>query len=336
VAEYGGQSYSAPNAAVWTSGSSTHIDLDISFVTVSGSFTATENMNPIIGEYVYISAYREGNSGQGDYNVFLQGVLNYTWNGNICNWTLDTTGFSTPTRVRLQIWIGGNTVTEDITLGTTDETVPLKNYTFTTITLSGTIGTVTVNGQPPTGGYTIYALINVGSSYVGSSYLGNLVGGSNNWQISGIPGDFSGTLSIRIEVEYGGKRYQKEVGTWTPSDPVAGINLGDITITLNPIGGTVTTNGTTPLGNGFLAVVDQYDTELSALINRPMLGEAGITGGSFTGYTYVSSGYVAIWDTSNNRYYITPNPVSLNTSMPLNLTNMDPVTDDSVPIPPKI
>jgi hypothetical protein len=90
-----------------------------------------------------------------------------------------------------------------------------------------------------------------------------------------------------------------------------------VNITLRPIGGAVT-----GVSNGWLVVVSQPVTALSDLYQQAILGTVEITGGSFSGYVTsgVTKGYVVIVGGSDVR--ITPSPVTLGTSMSLNLSAM--------------
>ncbi|MDR0624338.1 MAG: hypothetical protein LBG10_07900 [Treponema sp.] len=320
-----GLGYSASNVGSWTPGSSTTgINLTASLVVISGSFTATENGNPLSGGYVYVSAYKETVTGSGNFDVYVEGQSNDDWAGGTCTWTFTTAALSPAADVQIRINnIGNNqnTATETITLGTSNVTIPLRAYTFSSITLGGSIGTVTVNGNTPSN-VQIYARTSDGSF----SRWGSVSGGF--WQISGIPNDFNGTLTIGVEVDYAGWWYEKDVTTWNSSSSTT-INLEAVDFTLSPMGGTVTTNGTSALAEGWLYVVGQPASALSDLYGQTPLASAEITGGSFSGYVLsnLTSGYVVIFDDTNN-VYITPSPVTLNTSMSLNLSAMTLVIDD--------
>ena len=319
--EYNGQWYWVNNVGSWTSGSSTTgIDLSPSLVIVSGSFTAAENGSPLSDGYVGISPYREESPGSGNFYVYLAGYFNYSWTGGTCTWTYVTAALSPEAQVELRITIGSNNdVTESITLGTTDVNIPPRAYTFTFTLLSGSIGTVTVNGQSP--GYVyVYAY-----TPDGESGLGGMVNGTA-WEIRGIPGDFTGTLTIGVVVEYNGGWYEKEIVSWT-SDSSTTINLGDMSFTLYPISGTVT-KGSLPLDQGWLYLFKTGTLVLSELQNQLPLGNAEITGGSFSDYVLdgMNSAYVVvvvITEGDNDEYYITPSPVTLDDSMNLNIANMN-------------
>jgi hypothetical protein len=121
--------------------------------------------------------------------------------------------------------------------------------TYTTITLSGGIGTVTVNGETPK--YVgIYAYdpgfpeVKTGRPPNLSRYGGSVDGDS--WEISGIPGNFTGTLTIGVEVAYNGRLLQRDITTWKSGSPTTDIGLGNVVfdfITLSGSIGTVTVNG---------------------------------------------------------------------------------------------
>jgi hypothetical protein len=311
---------------------------------------------------------------------------------------------SSPTPVQLYITIGGNSVTETITLGTSDYTISPKAYTFTV--LRGTIGDVTVNGGSVSN-VSIYAKNSSGNRYWGPT-------NNNDWEIH-IPGTVSGSLTIGVQAQYGGNWTEQDVDTWnsssspsgislgnvdfslvilsgtigtvtvnggsavnlsiyaktstnnywTPGDSpwqiglpngfsgnatigvqfgynggwyekdlitqpvsgasIAGIDLGTPTITLTPIGGTVTTNGSVLLDYGQLLVFDPAGGTPNEQ-SQP-LGYAEISNGTFSDYVVgsMTTGYVVIQ--SGGNYYITgtglsPSPVSIGSSMSLNLANM--------------
>jgi hypothetical protein len=120
----------------WTSGSSTNdINLTGAFVRVSGSFSATENEIPISNENV---------------QIFIFGPVSYwsswyEWAGTTCNWIVNAKAPSPQTVVNFNITIGsgiiagGNTVTEPVTLGTSNITIPHRTYTFNTSAIAGTV-----------------------------------------------------------------------------------------------------------------------------------------------------------------------------------------------------
>jgi hypothetical protein len=412
-AEYGGQFYAGVKVGSWTPGASTTgIALSAPFITVTGSFTATENSNPISGVFVYIEAYRESVPGSGSFNEHL-GVTSGSWNETTCDWSFNTLGLSPAAQVQFNISMGDNRTTETITLGTSSVSIPLKTYAFTSLTLGGTIGTVTVNGDTPSAVY-IYARTPSGDMYwispdsggnwqvslpgdfsgtltmvvqveyqgswhqkdvytwtSGSSTTGITLGNVNitltilsgvigtvtvngdtpsdvyiyagtsggdmygaspdsdgNWQIH-LPGDFSGTLTIMLEVEYQGSWHQKAVKTWTSGSTPTGISLGNFAITLSPIDGTVTTNGSSPLNAGLVYVLSQSASELSDLYDQIPVGSAEIIDGIFSGYVNsgVTSDYVLIVDFAGLGYFITPSPVTLGSSMSLNLSAMTMLSD---------
>jgi hypothetical protein len=408
-----GQWYYAEDVGSWTAGSSTTgINLSAALVSVSGSFVATENGNPIRGEYVNISAYVEGTSSPGvpEPPVFpLQGQSSHNWIGTTCNWTYVTAAFSPTVQAQFRITIGNNnltTATETITLGTSSVTIAPATYTFSSTTLSGSVS-LTVNGNPLTnlsisaypeeGGYAYNATVSNGSWTMGipsdfsgtlrfdisasdssgqwyhASDVGSWTSGSSTtginlsaalislngtigtvtvngnilqtvqvyarslgesywgsittsagWQIT-LPSDYTGTLTIGVEVEYDGNWYQQDIDTWTAgSSATTGISLGNVNITLSPMAGTVTTDGTIPLGMGALYVIN-YDPALG--FNQKSLGGAEIIGGSFSGYSSVISGHVAIMDKDGN-IYITASPITIGSSMNFNLSTMTSMAND--------
>jgi hypothetical protein len=412
-AEYNGHSYYASNVASWNSDDPTTTDilLTVSFVIISGSFTATENGNPISGPYVYVNAYRESSPGSDNFSEYLEGSPNSYWSENTCYWTFGTVSLSPAAQVQFRISISGsnNSATETVTVGTSNVTVPLKTYTFSSLILSGTIGTVRVNGQTPSqidiyadthDGHRYWAsgitdsweihlpgdvsgavTIGVDASYDGwhqkdiksltvsgssvsdinlgdvditfitlsgaigtvrvngqiassvsiyvktsdNNWYGTGVWG-NNWQIS-LPGDVSGTVTIRVEVEYNGDEYSKVGATRMVSgSSVENIDLGNVTFTLSPMGGIVTTDGTTPLEYAYLGILNQPISGPEEATSEVMLGSANITGGAFSGYfvndNNLTSGWVVVYDPQTENYWITSSSVPLGSSMNINLSTM--------------
>jgi hypothetical protein len=321
-----GQWYSAENIGSWTSGSPTSgIPLNVSFITVTGSFTVTIDSAPIGGKYVNISAYRESVPGSSFY-VYLAGSYDYTWTGNTCKWTFSTAALAPSAQVELNFYMeSGPQISEIITLGSSNVPVPLKTYNYRT--LRGTLGTVTVNGISSSE-VDIYAKTTSDYNYYFDDGYYRDSENSGKWQIY-IPSDFAGTLTIGVEPWYEGGRYQKDVTTRTISgSSLAGIALGDTAITLNPVGGTVTTNGTSPLNFGMVVVLSPPEggvSDLYDLYGSTALGTLEITNGAFSGY-YVDSGfttgYVVIAVEDENYYYVTPSPVTLGSSMSFNLSAM--------------
>jgi hypothetical protein len=117
----------------WTYGSSpnTGIALDEDFILVKGSFTATENGNPIKDVLVWAHPYSplSGMSG---------GRSGFDWVGNICTWDYTTTAPSSSGSVEFIINIGSYEdsikATETVSLGPTSNiTIPQKVYNFTSI-----------------------------------------------------------------------------------------------------------------------------------------------------------------------------------------------------------
>jgi hypothetical protein len=416
-----GQQYSANNIGFWTSGeSTTGISLNVSFIKVTGSFTATVDSASISNIGVSVSAYREWVPGSGNFNEYLNGSSYSSWSGNTCYWTLGMPALSTSTKVELNIYLSGSArITETVTLGTSNETVPPKTYNYRTLsgtvgavtvnritpsyvyiyadisedggfsgssssfpldssgawqtyipsnfsgtvtigvnaeyedtrarkdvytwtsgssttginlgnvnffTLSGSYGTVTVNGQTP---YRVDVYARPSSGY-NSYYYNGESGNNGNWQIA-IPDDFSGTLIIGVEAAYGEEGwYSKDIITWTSdSGSTTGINLGNADITINPISGTVTTNGTSPMKSGQAVVFSPPEGEVLDfydLFGRTPLGYVEIANGAFSGYYVdegVTTGYVVIVDMSDYTYcYVNKSPVTLGTSMNFRLSTM--------------
>jgi hypothetical protein len=304
-------SYYSQNVTTWTSGNSyTGIDLgpvDISMVTLSGTIDpVTVNGNPA----EYVSIYAEPS----DYSNIFPGSVD-TDSGI---WQIGLpSGYSGELTIRIGAYYELTQCQQDaatlMVYGSSVSNINLGNKSF--VTLSGTFGTVTVNGSPPSEG-SVYAKTSDGQRYW--SYGAN----GSAWRI-GIPGNVLGTLTIGGYVKYGEVWYEKDITTRTFSgSPITGINLGDIAITLKPISGTVTTNGSILLSGGQLYV---FDPSGIPDFNSQPLGEAEISGGAFSGLVSsdVTTGYVVIFDASNpSVVYITQPPVSINSSMSLNLLTM--------------
>jgi hypothetical protein len=185
------------------------------------------------------------------------------------------------------------------------------------VILSGTIGTGTVN-ECQASNVSIYAKT---SDY---TYW---TSGDSPWQI-GLPDGFLGDVTIGVQFEYNGGWYEKDVTTRMVSGlSIADINLGNPAFTFTSIGGTVTTNGTSPLNNGQLYVFDP--SGVPEFESQP-LGIAKIIDGDFSGYVTggFATGYVVIFDAADaSVVYISsqsgsPAPVSIGTSMSHNLSTM--------------
>jgi hypothetical protein len=314
---------SEKDIATWTSGSSfTGINLgDVFFNVLSGSIgtvTVDGNIPYSVSVYAHTSDY--------DHYYYSAKQINGAWN------ILIPGDFTEPLTIEVEVYDntvngGGTLARKEITTwtpGSSFTDINLGSVSF--ITLSGSIGAVTVNGKTPEN-IDVYAYTDSTDSHWGTASNGA-------WNIL-IPDDLTGTLTIGVEAEYEGAWYQKDTTvTWTAgSSPTTGISLGAVSISLGSIGGTVTTNGTSALAQGFLYVFGQSGTTLQDFYTQMPLGQAEITGGAFSG-RYVSngnpaSGYVAIvaFNGGEPSYYVTPSAVALNTSMSLNLAAMTRWTD---------
>jgi hypothetical protein len=135
---------------IWTSGSpTTNIPLTGSFVLVKGSFTATVNGNPLSNVPVLGSAFKESSLNSGEFNAGLLGSWYYEWAGTTCTWTFNMEALASPAQVRFSAEIGGYPVTETVTLGASNITIPFRGYTFTASPIAGM---VTIGGTPLAGG----------------------------------------------------------------------------------------------------------------------------------------------------------------------------------------
>jgi hypothetical protein len=207
-----------------------NIAVDRSTITLSGTIgPVTVNGAPL--DSIYITAHTS------DYSTNIQGsISDNAWEiGGI------PTGFTGTLTIEVRVSHNGSGYSKDVITWTSDSPtsgISLGDVAF--ITLSGTIGTVTVNGQ-----LSVPNRVSAHTSDYSTFRDGSISGGA--WEII-IPADFSGTLIIRVEESYINNRYSKDdVATWTSGSPTSGINLGDIAfITLSGTIGTVTINGNTP------------------------------------------------------------------------------------------
>jgi hypothetical protein len=319
-------SWSYTDVATWTSGSSaTGIDLgNITLKTLSGTIDmVTVDGNPVTGSVrVYAGASVINNQ-------FYSGPVSRG------SWQLLIPGdFTGPLALGVEVEHNDTTYSKNNiaawTSGSPSAGISLGNVSF--ITLSGTIGTVTVNGTPADY-VAVLAHASGGNNYY--NYGGSVSG--NSWRI-GIPADVTGTLIIGVAGVYNDFSYYKDnIATWTSGSPSAGINLENVSISLSPLGGTVTTNGSSPLSEGSLVVLSlsqppanpAYLSDLLAA--STILGNAEITGGSFSGYVEsgVTSGYVLIaLDNGSGPVYCTPSSAPLGASMSLSIASMLPVVND--------
>jgi hypothetical protein len=280
------------------------------FTILSGTI-GTVTVNGQIPDYINIFARTPNYSS--DYNGLTNGS---TWQIPIPSGFTGTLNIGVSVEHAGEWYEKGNIITWTSGSSSTDN-ISLGNVAIDFTTLSGTIGTVTVNGQIPD-----YINIFAHASY--DAWWGTVTG--NAWQIS-IPADLSGTLIIAVEVDHDGDWYQKEVYSWTSDSAATGISLGNVSVTLTSIGGTVTTNGTNPLSGGYLLVYGQPVTAVSELYDRIPLGQAEITNGSFAGQVEGTSGYVVITDMETFAR-ITGSAVTLGTTMNLNISAMTSLTID--------
>jgi hypothetical protein len=101
-------------------------------------------------------------------------------------------------------------------------------------------------------------------------------------------------------------------------------------INLTTLSGTVVKGGVNV--DGQLYVVSQPAATMEDLYSQMPVGRADINDAVITGLVGVSSGYVVVFDDSDNGYfYITPSQVSLSGPLTLNLANMT-----RIPITPAI
>ncbi|MDR2375300.1 MAG: hypothetical protein LBD96_02560 [Treponema sp.] len=215
-------------------------------------------------------------------------------------------GFGRAAAGSLDLGPGDVLVTKDI---------DLNHETFT---LGGTIGTVSLNNKAPDN-VGIYAYPPEGTV----QQYGGIISG-NTWTIDNIPLDVTGTIAIEIEMhDYSnGISLRKIVKTWTPGSSRTGISLGNVSIAFMPIGGTVIGADGLAVANGGLAVFSQPISSPADLETQTPLGDASITGGSFSGtVSGAASGYVtvAVYSGSGYAAYITKTAIALGLSMSLDL-----------------
>jgi hypothetical protein len=206
--------------------------------------------------------------------------------------------------------------------------IALGNVAFVYTFLSGTIGTVTINGNTPDY-VSVYARI-AGSPL--SLPVDSVPVNGPTWTLA-IPSGFTGTLAIGVLASYQGTGQNKDVTTWASGSPnTTNIALGNVTIGSSssiPIAGTVTINGTTPLPGGLLAVYGELGSTPQDFFAQTPLATAMITNGSFSDTASAASGYVVVAVPNGVNYtgYITvgqsgPAKVDLDSSMSLNLSEM--------------
>jgi hypothetical protein len=301
----------------WTSGSTaTDISLgDVSFSTLSGTIGAVtvdgdtpSNVSVYAGDLYYSRDELRRGEVSGDVRHGAWKILVPSdYSGSIVVRTDYKDGWYYSREA--ETWSPGSSTTD----------IDLKGVSF--VTLSGTIGAVTVNGNIPDD-LSVYARTSTTTSYKGSVQNGV-------WRI-GIPADFDGTLFIGLAIHYGGGLHiQDNIAAWTSGSSPTGIRLDTRNLSVKPIKGTVTTNGSSPLNKGILAVFSASapPTSVSSLINSHALGVVPeITNGSFSGNVQSdSSGYVVVAVPESNggySYYITPTRVSLTTNMSLTAAAM--------------
>jgi hypothetical protein len=317
-AGYNGDWHQKDTNVTWTSASSPTTGISLgnvafNFITLSGSIGAV-TVSGSAPDYINVYARTARDNYWGSVN-------GNTW--EITNIPGDFTGTLT---IAVGVEYNGAWGEKDLATWTSGDSTTINLGPISFITLSGSIGTVTVNGSSP-------EAINVYAHVADRNYWGSLSG--NAWEII-IPGDFTGTLAIGVELEYNGTWHQKDTTvTWTsgPSSPTTGINLGNVSISLSPIGGTIINAPSSGTMYGvYVLNLSQPPVTFSEVSSQTPLGNADIDDGKFSGYVTsgVASGYLLVvgFGISNPVYYITPSAVTLGTSMSLNMATMTLLVDD--------
>jgi hypothetical protein len=173
-------------------------------------------------------------------------------------------------------------VKENYTAGQSIPNIELGDVDFKTITLSGTIGAVTVDGGSFSGSRYIYAY-NQDNTYLGSFYTSS----AGEWSINLAPTNTAlaatTSISFRVEAYANGASLIREAATRTyEGKSIPGIDLGDVDFTTITLSGTI----------GTISVDGAYSDWVQLFAyngNRDRLGFTSVYGGDEWSMTFSAS-----------------------------------------------
>ncbi|MDR1324871.1 MAG: hypothetical protein LBK00_02405 [Treponema sp.] len=238
-------------------------------ITLSGTIgTITVNGAPASGEIWIIARSQNGN-----WLESTQKSESGAWSIAIPSTDLEST---TSISFQVRINISGSWLNHDIPdvtkpyTGQSISGIALGDVTIAAVTLSGTIGTITVNGAPPSGNIWIQAYNQDGGNYLGETSV-NSQGGAWSIAISSTNSNLASATSIsfQVQINTGGSWLYHDIPDvtkpYTAGQSISGIELGDVTIaaiTLSGTIGTVTVNGAPYSGNMWIDAYNQNGSYL--------------------------------------------------------------------------
>jgi hypothetical protein len=256
VSESAGIYFSVSGMDIWVSnipgitlnpGETARPGIALNLITLSGTITATADGEAL--SYVYISARNEGNEiGSISVDPYSEGE----------SWSMIVPTLSEETTVTftVNLYTSYNYIGQVSNLSPTpvhNSAVPgiSLNAAYSTVILSGTIGEVTVNGEPYSGSIEIEAR-NQNGNYLGYTYASPSSEGGE-WSISLSPTNYylasTTSISFRVSANVGGSYQSQDIPDATKpytGESISGIALGNVNfanITLSGTIGTVTVNG---------------------------------------------------------------------------------------------
>jgi hypothetical protein len=291
-------------------------------VTLSGTIGAiTVNSVPHSG-YTAISAYNQN----GDYLGFAN-INSGAW-----SITVPAANIGATTSIYFEVYVSADgyySLSQQIA-GTTPYTgsdisgIALGNVDFTAVTLSGTIGAITVNSVPYSGYITISAY-NQNNDYLGFANIN-----SGAWSIAVSASDLQNgdTISIRVAVDAGDSSVEKTAATRTYSGSnISGIALGNVVFTTRTISGTVSN---TPPGtnDGYVLVFAQQLTQANLSGIRPLGGGMINSGDGSWSLMVLDDAPVSLWfavemfNETSYRFFAATSAVSTSAAVSLDIGTM--------------
>jgi hypothetical protein len=231
-------------------------NVNADFVTLSGTIGAVTVNNTSYSGEIEVRA-RTNNPIQSD-----DWLGNSAWISGNSAWSiavpLERLASTTSVRFQLKIPTGDSELEWDIPTadqfynGSSIDNIALGNVNIAFVTLSGTIGAVTVNGASYSDEMEIQARINnsQGDDWLGGTWINN----SGAWSIAVPPERLASTTSIRfrVKVHTGGSDLEwdiPDVDETYNDGSISGINLGSVNINFVTLSGTIgaiTVNGAPP------------------------------------------------------------------------------------------